>query len=104
VFVWLHGSVDRGNDNWLIKYDYPMDTSSNRVSNQLLFQIFMGDFPSRSCVFMSVFVFIIQDSDWVLVKDPIIKLAAIDNGLAFPLKHPDSWRACKPIITHFTNT
>uniref|UniRef100_A0A8D0EGU0 Phosphatidylinositol 4-kinase type 2 n=1 Tax=Strix occidentalis caurina TaxID=311401 RepID=A0A8D0EGU0_STROC len=25
--------------------------------------------------------------------EPIIKLAAIDNGLAFPLKHPDSWRA-----------
>lgn len=37
-----------------------------------------------------------QDTDWVVVKDPIIKLAAIDNGLAFPLKHPDSWRACKP--------
>ncbi|KAG7252764.1 hypothetical protein CRUP_019402, partial [Coryphaenoides rupestris] len=33
------------------------------------------------------------DTDWVVVKDPIIKLAAIDNGLAFPLKHPDSWRA-----------
>lgn len=37
----------------------------------------------------------LQDTDWVVVKDPIIKLAAIDNGLAFPLKHPDSWRACK---------
>ncbi|KAG8015192.1 Phosphatidylinositol 4-kinase type 2-alpha [Nibea albiflora] len=34
-----------------------------------------------------------KDTDWVVVKDPIIKLAAIDNGLAFPLKHPDSWRA-----------
>ncbi|KAG9341080.1 hypothetical protein JZ751_019834 [Albula glossodonta] len=33
------------------------------------------------------------DTDWVVVKEPIIKLAAIDNGLAFPLKHPDSWRA-----------
>ncbi len=37
----------------------------------------------------------LQDTDWVVVKDPIIKLAAIDNGLAFPLKHPDSWRACE---------
>lgn len=37
----------------------------------------------------------VQDTDWVVVKDPIIQLAAIDNGLAFPLKHPDSWRACK---------
>ena len=24
-----------------------------------------------------------------------VKLAAIDNGLAFPFKHPDEWRACK---------
>ncbi|KAK0152065.1 Phosphatidylinositol 4-kinase type 2-alpha [Merluccius polli] len=54
---------NRGNDNWLLKYDCPMDSVGNR------------------------------DTDWVVVKDPIIKLAAIDNGLAFPLKHPDSWRA-----------
>jgi len=24
---------------------------------------------------------------------PFLKIAAIDNGLAFPFKHPDSWRA-----------
>ena len=24
---------------------------------------------------------------------PEVKIAAIDNGLAFPFKHPDSWRA-----------
>ncbi|KAB0399961.1 hypothetical protein E2I00_007391 [Balaenoptera physalus] len=54
---------DRGNDNWLIKYDCPMDSASSR------------------------------DTDWVVVKEPVIKVAAIDNGLAFPLKHPDSWRA-----------
>ncbi|XP_016361904.1 phosphatidylinositol 4-kinase type 2-alpha-like [Sinocyclocheilus anshuiensis] len=63
VLDYIIRNTDRGNDNWLIKYDCPMDISSNR------------------------------DSDWVVVKDPIIKLAAIDNGLAFPLKHPDSWRA-----------
>lgn len=34
-----------------------------------------------------------RDTDWVVVKEPVIKVAAIDNGLAFPLKHPDSWRA-----------
>lgn len=45
-------------------------------------------FPSFSPLFL-------QDSEWVVVKEPVIKLAAIDNGLAFPLKHPDSWRACK---------
>ncbi|KAH8359917.1 hypothetical protein KR093_009510 [Drosophila rubida] len=30
---------------------------------------------------------------WHLVEAPQIKIAAIDNGLAFPFKHPDSWRA-----------
>ena len=25
--------------------------------------------------------------------EPSISVAAIDNGLAFPIKHPDSWRA-----------
>ncbi|XP_049646838.1 phosphatidylinositol 4-kinase type 2-alpha [Suncus etruscus] len=63
VLDYIIRNTDRGNDNWLIKYDYPMDSSDSR------------------------------DTDWVLVKDPIIKVAAIDNGLAFPLKHPDSWRA-----------
>lgn len=24
---------------------------------------------------------------------PALEIAAIDNGLAFPFKHPDSWRA-----------
>ncbi|XP_040217187.1 phosphatidylinositol 4-kinase type 2-alpha isoform X1 [Rana temporaria] len=63
VLDYIIRNTDRGNDNWLIKYDYPMENAASR------------------------------DSDWVLVREPIIKIAAIDNGLAFPLKHPDSWRA-----------
>jgi len=31
--------------------------------------------------------------DWNVVELPKIAIAAIDNGLAFPFKHPDSWRA-----------
>ncbi|KAK2098755.1 Phosphatidylinositol 4-kinase type 2-alpha [Saguinus oedipus] len=65
VLDYIIRNTDRGNDNWLIKYDCPMDSSSSR------------------------------DTDWVVVKEPVIKVAAIDNGLAFPLKHPDSWRACE---------
>jgi len=29
-----------------------------------------------------------------MVGEPIISIAAIDNGLSFPFKHPDAWRAC----------
>ena len=47
--------LDRGNDNWLIKFDKEK------------------------------------------LDDPeeCIQVAAIDNGLAFPFKHPDEWRACE---------
>ena len=45
-------NTDRGNDNWLIKYDKTKAT-----------------------------------------PEEIICVAAIDNGLAFPFKHPDEWRA-----------
>ena len=27
-----------------------------------------------------------------------VHIAAIDNGLAFPFKHPDEWRACEYIL------
>lgn len=33
------------------------------------------------------------EDDWNMVQLPKIEIAAIDNGLAFPFKHPDSWRA-----------
>lgn len=34
-----------------------------------------------------------QASDEVEAQEASISVAAIDNGLAFPIKHPDSWRA-----------
>ncbi|XP_070540575.1 phosphatidylinositol 4-kinase type 2-beta-like [Ptychodera flava] len=64
VLDYIIRNTDRGNDNWLIKYD-KSDIDEND-----------GD----GC-------------DWTMVKPPEIKIAAIDNGLAFPFKHPDSWRA-----------
>jgi len=52
----------------------------------------------RIGIFISLFTkrlewLILQDDDWSIVKLPEVKIAAIDNGLAFPFKHPDSWRA-----------
>jgi len=51
-------NTDRGNDNWLIKYNKPKPGDEEEVMSPLE-----------------------------------IDVAAIDNGLAFPIKHPDSWRA-----------
>jgi len=33
-----------------------------------------------------------------MVGEPVISIAGIDNGLAFPFKHPDAWRACMYIV------
>ena len=33
-----------------------------------------------------------------MVGEPVISIAAIDNGLSFPFKHPDAWRACTYIV------
>ncbi|XP_028390921.1 phosphatidylinositol 4-kinase type 2-alpha-like [Dendronephthya gigantea] len=63
-------NTDRGNDNWLIKYDRtPLVTNTKTEENTNE-----------------------EEDDWNLVEPPVIYIAAIDNGLAFPYKHPDSWR------------
>lgn len=35
------------------------------------------------------------EEEWADVTIPKVNIAAIDNGLAFPFKHPDEWRACE---------
>ncbi|KAL5022304.1 hypothetical protein ScPMuIL_001459 [Solemya velum] len=61
VLDYIIRNTDRGNDNWLIRYEIAKSSTT--------------------------------DSDWSLVENPEISIAAIDNGLAFPFKHPDEWRA-----------
>lgn len=72
VLDYIIRNTDRGNDNWLIRYEQPSIVTGNTVSAQ---------------VEMS------EATDWNLVQSPDIRIGAIDNGLAFPYKHPDSWRA-----------
>lgn len=64
VLDYVIRNTDRGNDNWLIKYEKPGEGMEERES----------EWPENS-------------------TDSCIKIAAIDNGLAFPFKHPDEWRA-----------
>uniref|UniRef100_A0A3B5M3P0 Phosphatidylinositol 4-kinase type 2 n=1 Tax=Xiphophorus couchianus TaxID=32473 RepID=A0A3B5M3P0_9TELE len=62
VLDYVIRNTDRGNDNWLIKYEKPGEGDESDK---------WSDNSTDSC----------------------IKIAAIDNGLAFPFKHPDEWRA-----------
>jgi len=76
VLDYIIRNTDRGNDNWLIKYD---KSPSPRSSS-----------PEDAAAAVSGE----EDVQWVAPSaEPAISLAAIDNGLAFPFKHPDEWRA-----------
>ncbi|KAK7010015.1 phosphatidylinositol 4-kinase type 2-alpha-like isoform X1 [Biomphalaria glabrata] len=68
VLDYIIRNTDRGNDNWLIKYE-PASTKAGSSQAD------------------------IEDAEWSMVENPEIAVAAIDNGLAFPFKHPDEWRA-----------
>lgn len=63
VLDYIIRNTDRGNDNWLIRCE--KQTHEDEVT----------------------------DTKWTDDKETLIKIAAIDNGLAFPFKHPDEWRA-----------
>uniref|UniRef100_A0A8D2JJ41 Phosphatidylinositol 4-kinase type 2 n=1 Tax=Sciurus vulgaris TaxID=55149 RepID=A0A8D2JJ41_SCIVU len=64
VLDYIIRNTDRGNDNWLIRYE------------------------KKKCKKETDH----EDSNWINDKELLIKIAAIDNGLAFPFKHPDEWR------------
>jgi len=67
VLDYIIRNTDRGNDNWLVKYNKPKPAPKESPEG--------------------------AEADLELVEPPEIDVAAIDNGLAFPIKHPDSWRA-----------
>lgn len=78
VLDYIIRNTDRGNDNWLIKYDKPAEmVKENGGGHQQGQSNGDGD----------------GGDEWKSRKGGSIKVAAIDNGLAFPFKHPDSWRA-----------
>ncbi|XP_055715291.1 phosphatidylinositol 4-kinase type 2-alpha isoform X1 [Phlebotomus papatasi] len=79
VLDYIIRNTDRGNDNWLIKYDQPTIVNNGTVTNESV--------PGNSKQDLN------EHTDWNVVQLPEIRIAAIDNGLAFPFKHPDSWRA-----------
>ena len=75
---------------------------SQKISKVLRVQLlFHSQLSCISCIFPGFchsFLVYFQDSEWSMVENPDISIAAIDNGLAFPFKHPDEWRACKSFI------
>lgn len=137
VLDYIIRNTDRGNDNWLIRYeqpkvvnlngrqqsngigqksarsqyiqpvdqinDLPLDddypngsvSAGSSKSSDSAISVHSNDYtatPSTSTGHdKNIHTYI--ENDWNMVKLPRIEIAAIDNGLAFPFKHPDSWRA-----------
>ncbi|XP_069868481.1 phosphatidylinositol 4-kinase type 2-beta isoform X2 [Dipodomys merriami] len=65
ILDYIIRNTDRGNDNWLVRYE--KEKCGKEIDG--------------------------QEANWIDDKELLIKIAAIDNGLAFPFKHPDEWRA-----------
>ncbi|XP_004038549.2 phosphatidylinositol 4-kinase type 2-beta [Gorilla gorilla gorilla] len=65
ILDYIIRNTDRGNDNWLVRYE--KQKCEKEIDH--------------------------KESKWIDDEEFLIKIAAIDNGLAFPFKHPDEWRA-----------
>lgn len=101
VLDYIIRNTDRGNDNWLIQYDTPttvstngsLNGSTNSINNNFITLPTTvhsnGSLRNGNATSISRH----EIDDWNMVEIPEIRIAAIDNGLAFPFKHPDSWRA-----------
>uniref|UniRef100_A0A0M3HWQ9 Phosphatidylinositol 4-kinase type 2 n=2 Tax=Ascaris TaxID=6251 RepID=A0A0M3HWQ9_ASCLU len=127
ILDYIIRNTDRGNDNWLIKYELAqaIPIRPNPVSSEV-YDGFGDDGAAKlidleggvnHCepksdtirvdgetsteqqdVDASEGTRLVTNSEndecaWDDVSMPTVKIAAIDNGLAFPFKHPDEWRA-----------
>jgi len=81
ILDYIIRNTDRGNDNWLIKYE-----NTPVVERTTCVECDQSDCQEPDDLEQ-------HSEDWNVVAAPKVKIAAIDNGLAFPFKHPDSWRA-----------
>ncbi|XP_075737940.1 phosphatidylinositol 4-kinase II alpha isoform X3 [Rhipicephalus microplus] len=90
VLDYIIRNTDRGNDNWLIKCTRP-DKEPQETGTEGA-EVCTAGHSLCSCSIATSYSLGCYLQSWS-PRTPEIKIAAIDNGLAFPFKHPDSWRA-----------
>lgn len=81
VLDYIIRNTDRGNDNWLIRYVPPVGETSFSLPSETT--------PDPQATPLAL----VTPQVLQPAKGGEINVAAIDNGLAFPFKHPDEWRA-----------
>ena len=86
ILDYIIRNTDRGNDNWLIRYQKAETPSSSASSSDVESVGAAAASPAETAAAAAA----------AAAPQPTssssIDVAAIDNGLAFPFKHPDSWR------------
>ncbi|EFO16821.2 phosphatidylinositol kinase [Loa loa] len=111
VLDYIIRNTDRGNDNWLIKYEptaIPQDSTPAKdavvlddevAANESAEEVVHSDIDHENGNGKDGTEQIVMDildcddmENWDQMDKPKIEVAAIDNGLAFPIKHPDEWR------------
>lgn len=83
ILDYIIRNTDRGNDNWLISYEKAAAAeaeSSSTTSSSTDLECSGGAAAAA------------ESAPPPAAASGAIDVAAIDNGLAFPFKHPDSWR------------
>jgi phosphatidylinositol 4-kinase type 2 len=88
VLDYIIRNTDRGNDNWLIKYKAPKSPSKSKDTRQKTSNSNVDSAVDQDTSLEKTTSSIESEED----EQGMIDVAAIDNGLAFPFKHPDSWR------------
>lgn len=97
VLDYMIRNTDRGSDNWMVRFN--SDSTPSPPPEESILHSTQSPFAGTSDE-ISVSDGLIshaQNSSTeflnnAYVKNVSIQVAAIDNGLAFPYKHPDRWR------------
>jgi phosphatidylinositol 4-kinase type 2 len=87
ILDYIIRNTDRNNDNWLVKQTSPSEEKVIRSQSEINVQVSNhedDELTDDNSIYW--------DGERI---NKAIKIAAIDNGLAFPFKHPDEWRACE---------
>ncbi|CAF3474163.1 unnamed protein product [Rotaria socialis] len=90
VLDYIIRNTDRSNDNWLVKYVVKPSNKRDQLLQSLSNQQIQSEKQDEGDVAASS-----SKTTSINATNPNteILIAAIDNGLAFPYKHPDEWRA-----------
>ncbi|CAF0749707.1 unnamed protein product [Adineta ricciae] len=82
VLDYIIRNTDRNNGNWLVKYEVKTNNERDMIENDII-DVGEGDHMTDP-------VTTNETTNTGATID--VRIAAIDNGLAFPFKHPDEWR------------